>query len=126
MSALIPTRTENPNGLHLKYHIRKADGSPVDPGFEGFMLRVDAAAEPKHRAACLQALAAYADAIDPHLPELAADIRRRYGFNKGVLLFSGYGSASDVALALADVERAFAADAVQLKGQRFMFTVRRA
>lgn len=82
MTSTLPTRAENPAGLHLKYHIRKADGSPVDPAFEGFVLRVDAKAEPKHRAACLAALAAYADAIQPHIPQLADDLRGRYALPK--------------------------------------------
>lgn len=67
-----------PTGLFRKYTITKADGSPVHPEFLGFVLRLDQHAEPNHRAACLAALATYADAIEPHIPDLARDLRVKY------------------------------------------------
>lgn len=38
---MIPTKDENPDGLHQKYIITKADGSPVDPNAIYFVLRLD-------------------------------------------------------------------------------------
>ena len=67
-----------PKGLFRKYTITKADGTPVAPGFLGFVLRLDEGAEPKHRKACLAALKTYADEIADTLPELARDLRIKY------------------------------------------------
>lgn len=74
-----------PKGLFRKYTIAKADGSPVADDFEGFVLRLDEAAEPAHRAACLMALAVYADAIEATIPELARDLRERYRLPAGLV-----------------------------------------
>lgn len=68
---------KNP-GLINKYLIAKTDGSPVDPGAEYFVLRLDEGCEPNHRNACRSAIAAYARAIEPHIPELARDLSERY------------------------------------------------
>lgn len=65
-------------GLKVKYHLTKADGSPVDPNARYFVLRLDAGAEPNHRKACIAALSTYAAVIQPHLPELARDLRQLY------------------------------------------------
>lgn len=77
------TQTENPNGLHLRYIVKKANGGPVDPRAEYFVLRVDAhASDPKHAAACRKALMTYADEIEQHIPQLAAELRERYSDRK--------------------------------------------
>ncbi len=40
MSA-IPPQADNPNGLHQRYVISHADGSPIDPLATYFVLRLD-------------------------------------------------------------------------------------
>ncbi len=73
----IPTKAENPNGFHGRYHVTKLDGSPVG---ECFVLRLDDTCHDQvHVAACRQAVLCYADAIESHIPGLAADLRQRYG-----------------------------------------------
>lgn len=83
----IPSIEQNPNGLHGRYHIAKADGSPVDSNAEYFVLRVDANGDEDHVRACRNALAVYATGIAPHLPQLAAELQQRYflphGFVRG-------------------------------------------
>ena len=80
MSTPIPEKTENPEGLHRKFNVTKADGSPVDPGAEYFLLRLDEDADPKYREASKLAILTFAGAIETTIPKLAADIRERYGF----------------------------------------------
>lgn len=75
---MIPSMEKNPSGLHRRYHIVKADGSPVDPRAEYFVLRLDAGGDAAHVEACREAIMTYADAIEGHLPELAEDLRKRY------------------------------------------------
>lgn len=76
---MIPSKDENPNGLHGRYQITKADGTPVDEGAEYFVLRLDSGgSDPAHIAACRKAAMSYADEIEAHLPQLAADLRERY------------------------------------------------
>lgn len=76
---MIPSKHENPNGLHGRYTIAKADESPVDPQAEYFVLRLDSGgSDPAHIKACRKAVMTYADEIEPHLPQLAADLRARY------------------------------------------------
>jgi len=62
------TEKENPNGLHHKYMIRKADGSQVDQAGVYFVLRLDGkncipGSESLHRKACREAALAYCQAI---------------------------------------------------------------
>ena len=72
-------KTENPAGLHRRYFVQKADGSPVSPEAEYFVLRLDSnGSDPAHIAACRKAVMTYADEIEPHLPRLAEDLRERY------------------------------------------------
>lgn len=72
-------KSENPEGLHRKYFIQKADGGPVSPEAEYFVLRLDTSCkDARHRDACIKAVLVYADAIADHLPDLARDIRSRY------------------------------------------------
>lgn len=88
----IPTKEENPNGLHAKYVIRKivawykegfdswkAKTKAVDKNAEYFVMRLDeGGSDPEHIKACRIGVHAYADAIEHHLPELAKDLRERY------------------------------------------------
>lgn len=76
---MIPTKEENPNGLHLKYYISKVDGTPIDPEAEYFILRLDEnATDLRHVNACRQAICTYAKAMQEFLPELANDLLTRY------------------------------------------------
>lgn len=102
----IPTRKENPTGLHGRYEIRKVVPHPkagqpkpgnlgaffTDPGVypdyttvpvdseaEYFVLRLDEnGGDLNHIKACRIGIHAYADAIEPFIPQLAKDIRERY------------------------------------------------
>jgi hypothetical protein len=87
MKKEIPTKTENPKGLHQRYYISKVgythDGKQFelecDAGSEYFVMRLDeGGSDLKHIAACRIGVHAYADAIESHLPELAKDLRERY------------------------------------------------
>jgi hypothetical protein len=72
--------TEKNRGLYGRYIVRKADGSPTDPRAEYFVLRLDEhGSDPIHIEACRAAAMVYADLIEPYLPQLAADLRLRYG-----------------------------------------------
>lgn len=75
---MIPEMYERPQGLHRKYLIHKADGSPVDPKAEYFLLRLDEHADPKFREASRKAVLCFAAEIEECLPELASDLRERY------------------------------------------------
>ncbi|MGX2038772.1 hypothetical protein ACWJKU_01380 [Methylocaldum sp. MU1018] len=67
-------------GLYRKYIVQKADGAPVDPAAEYFVLRLDVnGKDPRHIRACRIAVLAYANEIEDHLPQLAEDLRTRYG-----------------------------------------------
>lgn len=76
--ASLPERTRCPDGLHRHYTVLKAEtGAPAEGEF--FVLRLDAGCkDDAHLTACRHAALAYADAIEPHRAELAADIRARY------------------------------------------------
>ena len=72
-------KAENPDGLYRRYFIQKADGSPVSPEAEYFVLRLDkCGSDPTHIAACRKAVMTYADEIEHYIPQLAADLRARY------------------------------------------------
>jgi hypothetical protein len=76
----IPTKKENPTGLHQRYIVSKTDGEPIDERAEYFILRVDLnGSDPKHIAACRKAVLCYADEIKDHLPQLSKDLIERYG-----------------------------------------------
>jgi len=89
----IPTKAENPNGLHKRYFVAKLiqgiDYSkhqledcilPVDEDAEYFVLRLDKnGSDPKHIQACRKAILTYAKNIAPFIPELAKDLIERYG-----------------------------------------------
>jgi hypothetical protein len=92
----IPTREENPKGLHQRFVIRKIIGwrkqetmfgniyqartKAVDPKAEYFVLRLDkGGSDPKHIEACRKAIMTYATEIAEHLPQLSIDLFMRYG-----------------------------------------------
>ena len=94
----IPTQTENPKGLHQRYHITKIvpniiktplmDLADPDKPFkeiecddfsEYFVMRLDeGGSDIEHIKACRIGVHAYADAIQHHLPDLAKDLKERY------------------------------------------------
>ncbi len=75
----IPTKEENPKGLHQRYIVSKADGTPTGDNVEYFVLRLDKNGKDRnHVNACRKAVLKYADAIEDHLPELANDLVNRY------------------------------------------------
>lgn len=79
MSKAIPSRSENPEGLHMHYQVKKANGNNVDKGAEYFPLRLDTGGgDPKHIFASRQAILTYAGIIGDHLPKLALEIRQRW------------------------------------------------
>ena len=81
----LPSKDENPNGLHKRYIISKADGEPVDDNAEYFVLRLDdGGSDPKHIAACRKAIITYAMEIKDHLPELSKDLYDRYSIGESV------------------------------------------
>lgn len=76
----IPTREENPNGLHLRYYVTKTNGEPIDPRAEYFVFRLDDfGSDPKHIKACREGILKYAEKIADHLPQLSKDLIERYG-----------------------------------------------
>ena len=83
----IPSKTENPEGLHGRYKVEHLDGSPLDPGFEFFVLRLDDGGEPHHVRASRFGILAYASAIEHHIPKLAQDIRARFTLPKAVDIY---------------------------------------
>lgn len=86
----IPTQTESPNGLHQRYYIQKLVHpnmfeepgmklKPVDENSEYFVMRLDEGGKDRnHIKACRIGIHAYANAIEPFIPELAKDLRERY------------------------------------------------
>lgn len=77
----IPTIKENPKGQHMKYVIFKRDnnGKATKTTVQGeyFVLKLTGN-DKAHVSACKKALKAYAVAIAPAIPELAADLKKRY------------------------------------------------
>lgn len=98
----IPTQEENPKGLHQRYSIKKLVQKTipakychlltvtkpeheelveedVDPNAEYFVMRLDTGgSDINHIKACRIGIHAYADAIEPIIPELAKELRSRY------------------------------------------------
>lgn len=79
----IPTKSENPTGLHRRYIVGKTDNDghwvDADREAEYFIMRLDEGGKDReHIKACRIGVNAYADAIEHHLPELAKDLRERY------------------------------------------------
>jgi len=76
---MIPTREENPNGLHSRYYVSKVSGEPVDEDAEYFVLRLDkGGSDLLHVDACRCAIMTYASVIEKTQPELAKDLKIRY------------------------------------------------
>jgi len=76
---MIPTKEENPKGLHLRYIVSKTNGKPVDQDAEYFVMRLDYGGnDRKHIDACRKALLVYANEIKEHLPDLSEDLINRY------------------------------------------------
>lgn len=92
---MIQRKEQNPNGLHAKYSIRKIVGwkktaidipfgmrpitKPVDENAEYFVLRLDTGGKDINQIRSGRiAIHAYADAIEPFIPQLAKDLRERY------------------------------------------------
>jgi hypothetical protein len=73
-----PTSEQKPKGLYGKYIIQKANGKPIDPEAEFFVLRLDPLGEMNHVKACRKAVQVYANEIEPFIPELAKDLKERY------------------------------------------------
>jgi hypothetical protein len=66
-------------GLLHKYNITKADGTPVDPAAEYFVLRLDEnQVDKKHLEACRKAILTYAYEIKEHLPLLSKELIEKY------------------------------------------------
>ena len=76
---MINNKETHPNGLQTRYYISKVDNTPVDPNAEYFVLRLDRGGDAAHVSACRKAILVYADEIEPHIPELAQDLRSLYG-----------------------------------------------
>lgn len=90
----IPTKEQNPKGLHAKYQIKKIVGwknigssingikpvtKPVEHGSEYFVLRLDnGGSDSNHINACRKAVLTYANEIEQYIPDLAKDLRERY------------------------------------------------
>jgi len=75
----LPLESENPEGLHNRYIVKKVSGEPIDDKAEYFILRLDKYGDdPKHIAACRKAILTYAEEIKDHLPKLSADLIERY------------------------------------------------
>lgn len=76
----IPTKLENPEGLHQRYCVEKTNGERTDPRAEYFVMRLDKfGKDPIHIAACRKAVLVYANEIKDHLPKLSQDLIKRYG-----------------------------------------------
>jgi len=76
---MIPTKEENPKGLHMKYFVSKVSGEPVEENAEYFVLRLDKDGDPLHVDACRCAINTYAAVMESKHPELAKDLKNRYG-----------------------------------------------
>jgi hypothetical protein len=80
---MIPTKDENPKGLHQKYVLARVDGKPLEETAEFFILRLDNGAKnPKHKIACRLAVLTYAENIAGHNPILAQDLYERYNIGE--------------------------------------------
>lgn len=77
---LLPSAADNPTGLHRRYIVTKADGTPCDPDAFYFVLRLDSGGDDKqHIKACRAAARAYWTAIREsrlsHLSILGAELQ---------------------------------------------------
>lgn len=81
-STTLKTHEENPNGLHQRYIVSKANGQPVDENAVYFLLRLDGAGNDKpHINASREAALAWCDSVQdsgdasPMLRQVAAELR---------------------------------------------------
>lgn len=77
---MFPAKKDNPDGLHQRYIVTKADGEPVDPEAIYFVLRLDGKGDDKlHIEACREAALAYADFVQSgqakHLAKVGQELR---------------------------------------------------
>lgn len=77
---MIPTKAQNPLGLHQRYAITKADGAACDPQAVYFVLRLDNQGDDDaHIRACRAAADAYYDAVQRggylHLMSIANELK---------------------------------------------------
>lgn len=78
---MIQRRRDNPNGLHQRYRVSKADGSPTDPRAVYFVLRLDGFGDdPGHVAACRAAARSYADNAPEWMKQTADELRKLVGY----------------------------------------------
>jgi hypothetical protein len=78
---MIPEQSENPNGLHGRYIIQHADGSPTDPNAVYFVLRLDKKGRDElHTLACRYAARAYSRFVTsgevPHLSQVGVELEK--------------------------------------------------
>lgn len=83
MSA-IPAISDNPNGLHRRYNVTKANGEPTDPMATYFVLRLDHfGRDGAHIAASRAAALAYVEYVKSndakHLERMADELRTVVG-----------------------------------------------
>jgi hypothetical protein len=71
-----PSPEDKRDGLKSKYQIAHADGTPVDPNAQYFVLRLDyhTDCDDVHVGACRMAARTYADIVADHLPALSKDL----------------------------------------------------
>lgn len=71
----IPSQQENPNGLHQRYSVKKADGTPTDPNAVYFVLRLDNFGhDPQHVRACRKAARTFAEFAPQHMRKVADEL----------------------------------------------------
>ena len=70
---------KEPNGLYNKYVISRVDKKDINPDNVYFVLKLEGEGDAVHMEACRKAVLVYAKEIESHLPQLAADLRERYG-----------------------------------------------
>lgn len=74
----MPTQAENPDGLHQRYIVTKADGEPINPHAIYFVLQIGIGDDAEHIAACRYAALAYANYVQlsaPHLAKIGSELR---------------------------------------------------
>lgn len=72
---MLPTQEQHPNGLHQRYRVSKADGTPCDPQAMYFVLRIDPHGDDHgHVVACQRAARTYCENAPPHMRQVAADL----------------------------------------------------
>lgn len=106
-----PAKPNTEQGLYRKYDVRRTDGSDAPGGkhhgCDYFVL--DATHDPH----ALTALSAYADAVEATHPELAVDMRHRYGFPQ----VSGGGEVARFEPFISDYPTGHPEDAEPMMGQ---------